>query len=326
MATAPPVLFIVGQPAAVHFLMPLWRKWLAADEAPQWRILARVDAKVALDSLDFPYAPILPWSGVCPSAADLRGWRPSRILLSATEWPAEDVFFRFALENGISTYQFFDTSYHFSRRINVLNGNYPDSVFVINEAAYWEAEKEKIPICKLKVLGHPGWEAIKPYPPVDPKIVAFASQPICQLMSDKFDYSERTVFDLVLKARSLRPDLFRRLLWAPHPREHRIASLPEDVEYVSSGKDAVRRAGTIIGIFTSLLHDAALAGRRVVTIQPNDKGPDLCDLSRHGYIPRSRSLQDLIAAMEVPPNGIDNMRSELSGSCERLDEFLRKGC
>jgi len=326
VASAPPVLFVVGQPAAVHFLMPLWRKWLITDKAPKWRILARVDAKAALDAADFPNAPILSWSGEFPSAADLRGWRPSRILLSATEWPAEDVFFEFARENGISVFQFFDTSYHFTRRINVFKGSYPDAAFVINEAAYREAAEEGIPVDKLKVLGHPGWEVIKPFPPVDPRIVAFASQPICQLMSDKFDYSERTVFDLVLKARSFRPDLFRRLLWAPHPREHRIANLPEDVEYISSGKDALRKAGTVIGIFTSLLHEAALAGRRVVTIQPDDKGPDLCDLSRHGYIPRSRSLQDMIAALESPPNGLENMRSELSGSCQRLDEALRKGC
>lgn len=251
-------------------------------------------------------------------------WRPVSVLVSASSKDLERHVLHAARRARIPARLFLDTSYDYARRVGLSGGDLPDEILVISATARDEAIEQGLPRSKLRVVGQPGWESISELPPADPGVVLFASQPVSQVagLESRLGYTERTAMELVQRAAGKRPDLFRRLLWAPHPRESFPSALLSGVEYIRSAKEALGQAGTVIGMYSSFLTEAALAGRKVISVQPGAVGPDLCDLSRHGMIRRTRTVDALIAAMEEPLNRIDRLRSDLSGSCRRLEMVL----
>ena len=68
--------------------------------------------------------------------------------------------------------------------------------------------------------------------------------------------------------------------------------------------------------------DRALAGRRVVSVQPNVGSRDYCPLSRHGRIARVGDARSLIEALDASFSEPSDFARALSGSTDRLEKWL----
>lgn len=97
----------------------------------------------------------------------------------------------------------------------------------------------------------------------------------------------------------------------------------DDVTMVRSARAGMEQAGTVIGMFSTALVEAHLAGRNTLTIQPNAKGPDRCWLSRNGIIDRCGTADDMIASLSNAGQTTSRaLRQSLSNSRERLEALI----
>jgi hypothetical protein len=76
-------------------------------------------------------------------------------------------------------------------------------------------------------------------------------------------------------------------------------------------------------MFSSFLVEALLAGRHVVSFQPNAAGKDMNAWGREqGIVPRATNVAALLAALKAPNGAADSLRDMLERSCERLENAL----
>ena len=322
-----PILFVAGQPGAAAFLAPIWRRWLDRDAQPSWRVILHPSAKWAVEKAGLKSLPLLDVEddGKKLFARMCNEWRPNLIVTSATYWEKEIEATMFAREKDILTARFVDTWYGYNERTFKVSGpdEVSDNILVIDDRAIDEAVSEGLPADRLLAVGHPAWEMVRPLPAADDRVVMFVSQPVKEELGDRLGYTQYTAWDLVQKAAARRPDLFERLIWAPHPRKKTSPEIrSENVQVIESGQAGLARAGTVIGLFASVMVDAVLCGRRVISIQPNSVGLDMCSLSRHGFIPRVHTVDELLNAMELTVPDASGLRRSLAGSCDRLESFL----
>ena len=94
-----------------------------------------------------------------------------------------------------------------------------------------------------------------------------------------------------------------------------------EFETTSDGQSALERCGTVAGMFSSLMVEALLAERRVISLQPGLPTRDLCVLSRRGRIDRVGRADELVAALQRPQRDDGGLRAALDGS---LDRFARQ--
>ena len=95
-----------------------------------------------------------------------------------------------------------------------------------------------------------------------------------------------------------------------------------DVTVVPDGRAALAEVGTVVGMYSSLLIDAALAGRHVVGLQPGANGMGLRAVGPNGMVPLARTVDGLVAGLSAAPPETDGLRRELKDSCRRLEEFV----
>jgi hypothetical protein len=318
------ILFVAGQSAAGSFLAPLWRRWLATKDGAEFRVCLHASAAPAARELNG--LPLLA-AGETSDALEnvLAGWRPDLIVTSLSSKPIERAAFDLARRSGIKVWQFVDTWYDYALRIVRTNGagRHPDRLLVIDERAREEAIGEGLDGQTVMIVGNPAWEEVMPLPARDAAAILFVSQPIARHWGNSLGYTESTGWQMVRDAAGKRPDLFARLIFAPHPDEEIPRAVREaGIETVDSGRVGLAIAGQVLGLYSSIMVDAVLAGRNVISVQPNAGVADKCSLSRHGFIRRARDAAELIRIMGEHPLRGDDLRTAVAHSCSRLERAL----
>lgn len=242
---------------------------------------------------------------------------PDLVVTSASGSLLEAQTITLAREHGVAVVAILDSWYGYARRVRSQN---PDHIVVIDAAAATAAVRDGLPADRLWIVGHPAWEGVQVLPYANLKVVLFVSQPIRQQYGSDLGYDQHTAFRLLQKAAELRPDLIGDVLFAPHPGDDMRP--PSGIETVT-GSEGLQRAGTVTGMFSSLLVEAALAGRHVVTLHPGAQAPAICPFGNDAELPHAGTVEALIAALLNPKWMAVDLRTQLAGSNDRLDKFFR---
>jgi hypothetical protein len=322
------VLFAVGQDGSVEYLAPLWRRWLGNNNRPGWRVALPQASKERFLALRMQGAPLLRGApaSVPELDAELRDWKPDVLLISASYCPVEEAAYLYARKNSIPVIRFIDTWYRYRERLTLSDGQFalPDRVLVIDEAAIAQAEDAGIPRHLICAVGHPAWETVEQLPPSDRHDVMFVSQPVNRFYNDRLGYTEVDAWEQFLVFANSRPDLVRRVIYARHPNDD--TPPPAECRLVSVtqfGRAALSDVGTVVGMFSSLLMDAWLAGRHVVSFQPGAVGEDMNAMGqRKPLIPRAIDTTSLLTAFTGAPLSAQSLRTVLARSCDRLEGLL----
>ena len=325
----PPILFVVVETGAARFAAPLWRRWLNEDGGAAWRVvLGPMAARYLADSDLGRGLPVLAETSATTDDMEslLGGWRPRGVLASAGDhYPLEAAAADYARTCGVPSAQFIDTWTNYRRRFAHPNGAIlPDHIAVIDERAAAEAVAEGLPFEKLRVIGQPTWENSLMPPAAPREQVLFLGAPMVRDFGDALGYDEWTSWAVVLEAARRFPDLFERLWYGKHPGQTDVdAARLGPATLVEDSLQLLAHAGSVIGMASSPMVEAFLAGRNVVSVQPNAVGPDLCPLSRHGRIPRADTPESLAEALGADPLQSGDLAASLRGSTDRLDRFLK---
>jgi len=316
------VLFVAGQGAAAAFLAPLWRRWLGSDV--EFRVALHRSARAVTSGISVHSLPegVEDEAGLALALGD---WRPDLVVTSLSDKPIERAGFDWSRRTRVPVWQFIDTWYDYARRLESTNGQgrLPDRLLVIDDRAKDEAVGEGIPPDIIIAVGNPAWENIEPGLTRDNRAVLFVSQPIARHWGESLGYTEKTAWQMVRNAAREHPNLFPRLVFAPHPDED--ASAGEGAqERVESGQAGIYVAGYVLGMYSSVMVDAVLAGRKVISVQPNAINSDKCSLSRHGWIGRARNVSELLRLMEdrQGPSLPAGLKAAVAESCARLEKAI----
>lgn len=320
------VLAILSQPGPVAFVVPALLCARRSEGALPVVLMTDPAWVSASDRVALGDCEILAMVDESEIADFVAARRPSVIAVSTIGTPAEVAALSAAAALGVRTVRIVDVPYNHAERLrdSAPPGVTGDVIAVVSARDTIQELPGGISREQVVAVGHPGWEQVDPAQPADPRAMVFLSQPITADGFARFGYSETAAWDLVLEARLARPDLFRSLIWAPHPRERAPATmLPGCDGLAVSTAEALRECGTVLGIFTAALTDAFLMGRRVIPVQPGLPAEDFCALSRAGWVPRCGSLADLIAALETSCGETAGpLRAEIEGSAARLSALL----
>lgn len=326
------VMFVAAETAAANYFAPLWQRWLASPpDHSWWVILGDGAAKQVRGDPLFAALPVLAELNRRDGNAEsyVRSRMPSVLVASAGDRVAfERQAVLTAREIGAHTVQVIDTWYNYARRFaDYSQEELPDEIVVIDDIAREEAISEGLPIERLVIGGQP-WLECAPRSPRSPRDhVLVLGAPIRRDFGDTLGYDETDIARTVLEAMRLAPDCFTRTWYGPHPEQGRLPTdLTGEMEVVANGASMLARAGTVMGAFSSPMVEAFLGGAKVISIQPGSNPRDMCPLSRHGRIPRVRSVAELIdCLMEGSVPRPDDLLTCLVGSTDRLAAvILRK--
>lgn len=322
------ILFVAVETNAAAFLAPLLLRWHNRPEVKSWRLIAAPYANEQFSRIADRVPRIVTENSPQGLAAALKGlsaqnWEPEALVVSAGGHPLEFA----ALEacKGLPRAQFIDTWTNYRRRFEGPSGmSVAERVFVIDDNAVREAEDAGLPRERMVVTGQPSWENVAPLPAAPRSRVLFLSAPVIDGYGSSLGYGERDCWQIVQQVRAERPDLVAELSFAPHPVEkHPDAAALAGAKLVRYDRSLLASIGTVIGMFSSPMIDAFLAGRVVVSVQPGAVGMDQCPLSRHGYIDRVGDAKALAAALEKPKSADrERFAGAFRNSTDRLERAV----
>jgi hypothetical protein len=240
------------------------------------------------------------------------------VVTSTSYKPAERVALEWATQRGIPTVQLIDSWYDYRRRIELTNqpGAMPDEIWVFDDVAKADAVAEGLPGERICAVGHPAWEAVPPLPAASSAEILLIDQPVSSDIGQRLGYTETEFFDLVRSGLGNNPPP----TLAMHPRRPESDRSASGFRIVRNTREAAKSCDTVIGMFSSFLIEAFLAGRRVVSVQPNAKGEDFCILSRLGLVPRVTAAADLAPALASALPGPRGFERRFAGSRQRVLE------
>lgn len=323
-----PILFVVGQSATVAYLAPVWRRWLKSGVTSSWRVLA---GPAAAQRIEYERLEGLPWRAIeSDSVIELKRclgeWRPECLVMSASFSQVERAAILFAEQQCIPVARIIDTWYGYRRRLLWCEDQIrlPDRLLVIDEAARTQAIAEGIPEGIQVVVGQPAWECVERYPPGDRRDILFVSQPIERFYGTSLGYTERTVWQLFRETIQSYPKLVRKVYYAAHPDDDMLPPDDHQIQIVDSGLLTLPKVGSVVGMFSSLVADALLSGRHVVSFQPGAIGSDMCAFGRTSLVPRALAPDELAQALQQPSPNIAELRKVLRDSASRVEDFCLK--
>ncbi len=319
------ILFVVGQSATVAYLAPLWRRWLARREPVAWRVLAASPAAQRIEAEGLNGLPIIRINSDDAILLEqaLAGWQPECIVMSASHAPVERAAIDFARRRAVSFARIVDTWYGYRSRLETTDGalDLPGCLIVIDRDAAAQAEMEGIPAEILATLGHPAWEVVQPLSPGDRRDVLFVSQPIRRHYGLSLGYTESTIWQLFYEVATEYPALVRKIFYTPHPEDDMPPPTGADVTVVKPGSLGLPLVGTVVGMFSSLMIDALLTGRHVVSLQSGTSDRSIWAAGYSDLIPLATSKDELRSALHRPAAAVDALRHMLAGSTDRLEKF-----
>ncbi len=318
------VIFVAVETNAAAFVVPLLSHWQRAGAEIDWRLIVGPYAEECVRKLAPGLARLVTENTAAGFAAAYgrlaqAGWMPDAFVVSAAGHPLE--FAAMEAAAGHPRAQFIDTWTNYRRRFEGPEGLVVgERIFVIDANAVREAAEAGLPVDRFAVVGQPSWEFVTPMPPARRDSVLYLSAPVSDGYGRTLGYTEDESWRLVTNLRARRPDLFAELLYSAHPVQKRPEpALLAGAILMPFERGLLDRVGTVLGMFSSPMIDAFLAGRAVVSVQPGAIGPDQCPLSRHGFIDRVDSEAALATAMEHPrSSGRDDLAAALHGSVDRL--------
>lgn len=323
----PAILFCVSETGSASWTAPLWQRWKNEDAPCDFRI-------VHTDSLDdwFGANDLQTMPRLTPEPNDvpslnvlLAGFRPDVVVSSAANRNLDDVIWQYCEANSIPCAVIIDTWYGYRKRLTASNKvlRVPDAVLVIDERACKDAVEEGLERDTLHIIGHPAWEQAPALPPADEMAVAFISQPIERHYGTSLGYTEVTALERLIAFAESHPDTIREVQVCPHPEESK-AELPvrPPARLAASSRDAIASCGTVIGMFSSILTDSCLGGRKTISWQPDASDVSRSSLARFGYIPLATDEEGLLRALEGTPSAPKGLATIIAGSTERLESFI----
>jgi len=319
------VLFVVVEAGAAGFLKPVFEAWRDTPPDFEWSIALTDKSADVLGPIIDPGRIVgtnLDRTSAAPVGAILDKVETSAILCSAGGHALEHAVIDGARARAIPTVQFIDTWYNYRRRLE-KNGqlNLPGKIAVIDDVAVQEAVAEGLPEERLTCLGHPGLARIPLLPPTADRKTLFIGAPARRDYGHSLGYTEATSWALAKQVQKKRPDLISDLAYAPHPEE----AGPPDAETPCRRYDfGVLESdyGQVLGMFSTPLIEAFLAGRRAVSVQPDALGTDMWSASRQDLAPRALDEEDLVRALETPIPDPTPLRARLSNAASKLEAIL----
>lgn len=164
----------------------------------------------------------------------------------------------------------------------------PDIICVMDDSAKREMIADGFDADKIKVTGNPYFDDFQKNitnNQEDPKTILFLSQPISDRRGE-FGFDEFEVLsDLLMALRNLAVDF--KVIIKQHPREDKgkfdgYLDKNVSVENEAPVETAVSRVGLIFGMNSMVLFQAAVAGKKVISYQPNLKTKDFLISNRFG--------------------------------------------
>lgn len=330
----PVVHVLASQPGAGRFILPVVASWINDTPLPSdWTCRFEPNAARFLRG-EFPEGLMLDdWE----STLAVPPGGKAILLASATSNGLEHRATHAVRQAGGRVIQYLDTPYLMRDRIFATNeeGVWPDHVLVIDEVARTIALEEGIPASVLTVVGHPAWERVRPLDDGPAGTLLFISQPVDRDHELTLGYTQFDALNLLQDAQRASPDLIRRLLVLPHPRETPSTFAEyEGVEIYDSPDRALRDASIVTGMFSSLMIESALMGKPVITLQPAETPqPNSLDyLVRRKLSAIARTPEEVAAAIAGvghPPAVAGKPDNEFpenlfKGSIARLNSFVRQ--
>lgn len=271
------------------------------------------------------FRPVLPVLQEC-------GWRlavnpegPSpgtAVVVTSTSYAeSERAAVEWARQSGVPCAQLVDSWYDYRRRIMLTNGEalLPDEIWLFDEDARRDAAAEGLPPERLRIVGSPVWESATVLPEAPASHLLLIDQPVAADLGRQLGYDENDFIQLVADALEQEGGGDFKLCVALHPRRRGpIPSLPKGAKVVHDARKELAHCGTVIGMFSSLLVDAFLAGRGVVSVQPGAGIVDYCILSRLGFVPRVTRPSELTPAMTRSRPNPQEFGERFHHSSERL--------
>jgi len=250
---------------------------------------------------------------------------PSVIVSSSSYAVEERQAIEWAGMRKVRCVQLIDSWYDYRRRIELTNGPglLPDEIWLFDDVARKSAISEGLPADRLRICGNPAWEDLPALPEAPDANVLIVDQPINSDMGDRLGYDEQDFLQLVGEGLRGRPTGNRQVIFAAHPR--RTEPMPEFdfvTEVSRDARGALQRCGTVVGMFSSLLIDAFLGGRRVVSVQPNAGDIDFCFLSEHGFVQRVTATKQFDDAICTATRGPGGLAQRFAGSARRVCDAL----
>jgi hypothetical protein len=314
MSARSQIACVVCETGAANYLTPLLGQWALCAQQP-------------LALYKRPHVEIVPplhrfvTEVTSPSQIAI-GQEVSLVIMSATDDPFEHAVRKQAVAQGVRVIQVVDTWYGYARRFASGTYGWPDVVAVVDKAARHEALAEDVPPERIRAIGNPAWERVQRLPEAPENRIAFVAQPVAAKLGSTLGYTEHDAWAVLRNAIGHLHDDDVSLVYCPHPDEPMTGA--RDGWPTHDGQTALAMCGTVVGMYSSLLCDAFLGGRHVVSLQPRATG-DMCPLSRHGRIERTTCAQELEAALRRRvPSRIEELRGTLAGSTDRLLQLVEE--
>ena len=309
--------------ASARFMLPVIKHWLSEEYPILKRLYLSEEASVILTTLNqTPEVHIIDRYQPHPVTTKSKDIG-SVVISSAGGWPIEHATKLAAIKSKTIVIQLIETWYGYRKRLTANDAwNLPNILMLVDQIAAREAISEGIPKEIQRIVGNPAWEQIKPGT-CDIKNTLFIGAPVQKGYGSILGYDEVSAWSLVLKTANSFPHLFGELFYAPHPEQ----SLPRNLGKAKLTKyrpDKIELFDNYIGMFSAPLVEAFLAERRTISIQPNHTSLDMCPLSRHGYIRRVSSSDELIRALKGSFMSCNKLRKSLQNSKKRVIETIHE--
>lgn len=241
-----------------------------------------------------------------------------QMVLTATSFESwwERGFIRAAYRRGIPRLTIVDAWSHYRARFLDLGETdwteeaMPDRVTAVDEGSADDLHQAGIPRDRVRVVGQPALEAFVRWAqseaarqarrrlrqlldvPEEATLCVFFSQPISEMAASPGSPTDRGYDELqvLMLLQAALSDLARRvrLVVKPHPKEHPGKfAVPRRgaaafVVSGAQGDELIMAADLVAGMASTALVKGALAGRRILSIQPGLRGVDPFVLSRRG--------------------------------------------
>ena len=321
-----PILFVVSQTSTVCYLAPLWRLWLVGQSQISFIVLVNSVAaqQVRKENIDG-----LNWIEMKSNACDYLDQqfavvRPKNLITSTGHSSKlEDEALQFASKHRLPTARIIDTWYAYRSRIGTLKeiDQINTKVLVIDEVAKIEAIVDGVPKNMIEIVGQPAWEHLPLLDNRNRSKVLFASQPIQHIYKTQLGYTEETVWNIILQARAMRPDLFTDLICALHPEGLDIAAKERDVVFTNNGPSYLKEVGTVIGMFSSLMTEALLSGLHVIAYRQSGVSKIRKCVPDVKLVKLFANPEELIDCFEGPATDLTQLLKSLRNSTMRLSNF-----
>lgn len=310
------IVAVVAEAGSAAYLRPV-----IEAEPERWSVLATPTAATRLRSLPVRTLVI---GGPEQLETIVAEHRPEVMVSSATGADIEAM----ALAQGRPTLQFVDVWYGFATRLrNRPSDVAPDRLLVLDERSAAAAAAAGIPSDRVHVVGQPAWEQVEPLPHAPAELAMFAGQPVERHYGPRLGFDEHTAWGAIVAAADARPDLLQRVVYAIHPASE--GPPPSDGAAVSTTADAAAvlpQVGTVLGMFSALLVEARLAGRRAISVVPAATSAAASLLPDEAHVPCARDQDALIQHLtEAQPDPSD-LREHLVGSADRVREAVDELC